>query len=1118
MNKPILKSDLSIDQIEKSPELQQAIERDFGQATRELPDGFSRRRWLQLMGASLALGGTAGCRYKDEKIAPYAFRPQNRVPGVPEKFASTFDFNGIAQPLVATCFDGRPIKLDGNPDHPNSYGASTAYTQARILELYDPERLRTPMRMDDKNLKPDAIHNEQNWESLCQYAEPLLGADDLSSVAILSEQISSPSLLKIKKQLETKGAKWFVYGSINNDNQLEGSRLAFGKPLRPHYQFEKAQIMLTLDADPLNMDPNGPANARGFALTRDPDHGKMSRMYAVESQFTLTGSAADHRISVTSSDMAGFVGALAVAIDSVTGKIDANLPYREKMIACIAQDLVDHKGEGIIVCGDRQPAAVHAAVHALNDKLGNHGETILFTELSESDSKNHQQSIQEFASGNFETVIIVGGNPVYTAPHELKIEDKLKSVANTLYMGQYRNETARCCKWIGNPSHPLEAWSDGYAYNGSVCIGQPLIRPLFNSLSEIEMLATWMGQTTTDGMMIVKNNSGLSGANWSQAVHDGFIQDTAAKPVAVTLQDNVTMPAASDSWRTDWDGQSLELVFTPSSSVYDGRFANNAWLQELPDFLTKLTWDNALLVSPNTYEVLKKSGIRTQMIANVKVGDQTVGLPVLIQPGQADGSLGVAIGYGRTAAGRVGGDGWTGIDSVGANVNPLRTPKTWHFLSIETPEATRTAYRLALVQDPWNIDKVGREEIQDRMFLNDNKPESNRSSLIREGSFESYKSFLADHPIEHSDDHEDEHDPHGDKHAKASGVLPVISNVSFVEPVDEKHAHDEHHAEDHAEDGHGHDGGHGHAHWPLAFHLHHQNFDITPGSRRVYEFRPDAKHQGYRWGMTIDLTKCLGCHACVVACQAENNIPVVGKDEVWRGREMHWLRIDRYYGDNLYTDQAKDKMLVHQPVSCHHCENAPCETVCPVAATVHSSEGLNDMVYNRCIGTRYCGNNCPYKVRRFNYFNYTDAVTFLKYPGANKMSDADLAMQNLMMNPDVTIRSRGVMEKCTYCVQRIQHAKIQAKNENREIGPNEIQSACQQVCSTNAVQFGDLANRQSNVRKAYDNPRRYAMLEELNVVPRTSYLARVRNVNPALMEFDDRDAIRGYQQKHPEPV
>lgn len=1109
MNRPKLKSDIDIEQMEQSPELQQAIERDFGSAISELPDGFSRRRWMQLMGASLALGGMAGCRYKEEQIAPYAFRPQNRVPGVPEKFASTFDFGGVAQPLLATCFDGRPIKLDGNPDHPNSHGASTSFTQARILEPYDPERLRTPMRKDEGNPKPDAVHNEQNWEALQRFAQPLLSAPDLSSVAFLSEQISSPSLLKLKKQLEAKGAKWFVYAPINSDQQLAGSMQAFGKALRPHYQFEQAKIILTLDADPLNMDPNGPANARGFALTRDPDQEKMSRMYAIESQFTLTGAAADHRMSVTSTDMAGFVGSLAAAIEATTGKINPDLPYREKMLACIAQDLVDHKGASMIICGERQPAEVHAAVHALNNKLGNHGKTILFTELPESDTQNHLQAIQDFAGGNFKTAVIVGGNPVYTAPRALKIDETIKGIGNTIYLGQYRNETARCCQWIGNPSHPLEAWTDGYAYDGSVCIGQPLIRPLFNSLSEIELLSTWMGLETTDGMTIVKETSGLSGNEWSQSVHDGFIKNSAAAPVSVTLAGGVKMPAASSGWREEWDGSTLELVFTPSSSVYDGRFANNAWLQELPDALTKLTWDNALLVSPKTYDVLKKSGIRTQMIANVMVGDEMVGLPVLIQPGQADGSLGVAIGYGRTAAGRVGGDGWTGVDPVGVDVNPLRTAKNWHFTSIEAPTETGTSYRLALVQDPWNIDSVGRNEIQNRMFMNKDKRESNRSALVREGSFESYKAFLAEHPIDHSHDHAEDHkDGHASRPAK-TGALPVINNVSFVQPVDEDHA-DTH--------GDGHDDGHGHAHWPEAFHLHHQNFDITPGSRRVYEFRPnEGPEQGHRWGMTIDLTKCVGCHACVVSCQAENNIPVVGKDEVWRGREMHWLRIDRYYGDNLYNSEAKDKMVIHQPVACHHCENAPCETVCPVAATVHSSEGLNDMVYNRCIGTRYCGNNCPYKVRRFNYFNYTDAVTFLKYPGANKMSDADLAMQNLMMNPDVTIRSRGVMEKCTYCVQRIQHAKIQAKNEHREIGPNEIQTACQQACSTNAVQFGDLANPKSNVRKAYDNPRRYAMLEELNVIPRTSYLARVRNVNPALMEFDDRDAIRGYAERHPEP-
>lgn len=1111
MNHPHIKSELDLDNLSQRADLQEAIERDFGAATGDLKDGVSRRRWLQLMGASLALGGMAGCRYQEEEIVPFAFRPQNRVPGVPEKFASMIDFAGVAQPLLATCYDGRPTKLDGNPDHPLSRGASTAFTQARLLEMYDPERLRGPWERGE-----DGQQVETSWDALNDFATARLSAADLTGVAILTEQVGSPSLRRMLDRLVERGAKWYTWAAINQDNSREGCRRVFGKPYRMHYHFDKADVIVSLDADPLVMDPNGLGNSIGFASRRNPDEGEMSRLYAVESQFSQTGAAADHRISVRSSEMAGFVGALAAAIDSAGDSIDENLSYRDKVLACMAQDLVKSKGRGLIICGESQPPEVHAAVHALNARLGNIDQTITFTESSDIDRPNCISSIQEFAaqSRSIKTLVVLGGNPVYTAPRELDLEGVIGGIKDSLYVGHHRNETARVCRWVAAAAYPLEAWHDGWAYDGSICIGQPLIAPLFESPSELEMFARWMGDSVTDGLSIVRQTLGLSDAQWQRAVHDGFVAGSAARPVAVAdqLADGIAMPAATDAWKTPWDGKKLEVVFNPSRSLWDGRFANNSWLQELPDFVTKVTWDNPLLVSPRTYEALQKAhGIRSQMIANIKVGDQVVGLPVLVQPGIADGSLGVEIGYGRTAGGRVAGDAEVRIDSIGFDVNPLRSIENWHFVEAGPPTGTSTVYRLAIVQEPWDIDPVGRNEIQDRMFRDKDKKEGDRSSLLREGTYESYKDFLLRHPIEHGhgDDHGD-HDAHAADANRApvvAGMLPIINNASWVSPVEAE--------DDHQHGGGGHDE-HGHAHWPEAFHLHHENFDITPGAREDYKYDPNDPSQTNRWGMSIDLNRCIGCNACVMSCQAENNVPVVGKDQVMRGREMHWIRIDRYFGDNLYNDEAAesdDKQIIHQPVACHHCENAPCETVCPVAATTHSREGLNDMVYNRCIGTRYCGNNCPYKVRRFNYFNFTDAVTFLKYPGADRLEPGERAVQNLMMNPEVTIRSRGVMEKCSYCVQRIQNTKIQAKVEGRSIGANEITAACQDACPTRAIEFGDLSNTESRVRQAHDNPRAYFMLEELNVVPRTKYLARVRNVHPALIDHDDRDSIRGGRRR-----
>ena len=635
----------------------------------------------------------------------------------------------------------------------------------------------------------------------------------------------------------------------------------------------------------------------------------------------------------------------------------------------------------------------------------------------------------------------------------------------------------------------------------------------------LETLSVLATGSVVKGLDIVKATAGLSEADWTQAVHDGFVADSAAKPAEVKAE-TVSIDA-TDAWKSDeWDGM-LEVVFSPSRSVYDGRYANNGWLQELPDFISKHTWDGIISVSPKTAEAL---GLKQSTKATVTLADgESVRLPVNVQPGQANGSIGLPLGYGRTMAGRVGGDVSNRVKPVGQSSEKLRTAEDWNFSSgLESSIITGsgTKYKLALIQEPWTIDEKGRGEIQKRMFRKA-EGESDRSSLIREGTLDSYNEFLEAHPIGADDhDHGDHEKEHGSTKPKVT-ALPIVTNVSFdphagvpvaLAPAGrdddagegkDEHAHDEH--------DHGH---HAEPRWPEAFHMHHELFDLTPGSREDYTAENPA-HKNV-WGMSIDLNKCIGCNSCVASCQAENNIPVVGRAEVWRGREMHWLRIDRYYGNNLYNKEAAesdDKVIVHQPVACHHCENAPCETVCPVAATVHSTEGLNDMVYNRCIGTRYCGNNCPYKVRRFNFFNYSDAKTFLKYPGADKLPAGDRNLQNLMMNPEVTIRSRGVMEKCTYCVQRIQNTKIQAKAEKdrttgipREIGPNEITTACQDACPTQAIHFGDLNNKESKVAKAHANPRAYTMLEELNNRPRTKYLARVANPHPALVDHDDRDS------------
>ncbi len=1086
--------DLQFSELEKlvaSPEAQAAIEEQFGAATEEL-DGVSRRRWLQLMGASLALGGAVGCRFQEEQIAPFVFRPHNRIPGEAVKYATSIDFGGVSRSLLATSFDGRPIKLDGNPENPDSLGGSDVFIQARVLQLYDPDRLRNPVSIKDETI------TEKSWESFSEAARELLSGSDLSKVAILSEPNSSPTMAGLRKQFEDKQGKWFEFASVSDDNTRAGTALAFGSVHRAQYDFTKAQVIVSLDSDFLGLHPCGIKNSRQFADGRDADHGKMNRMYCVETQYTTTGASADHRMSLPSGKIASFAAALSTAIKSASadGHIDKELRYRERLLAAMAQDLKKNKGKGIILAGDSQPPEVHALVHQMNQELGNNGKTVKFTQHGS--VSNSLESLKAVCDGisdsSIETLIIVGGNPVYSAPADYDFADKLGSVKNSIHLSLYRNETSLKCGWVCDVAHPLEAWGDGISYDGTWCLSQPLIRPLHGSKSEIEILASLMSDSDVEGLELVSASAkgGLSGDfedSFARAVELGFVKDSAPKPTAVSVSGSFEAPADDGDWLEALSGEKLEMSFVPSRAVYDGRFANLAWLQELPDFITKVTWDNVAQVSPKTARSFSPP-LKQDQLCVLKIDGKSVEMPVNVTPGTAEGCVVVQLGYGRTAAGRVGGDELRGIDTVGHDISSLRSASGWHFAPDAEALASKTTYKLANTQEPWDIDTTGRDEIQARMFVD---KKGNRSTLLREGTWASYQEFMKKHP--HGDGH----------HAKAEPVkrnpasLPVINNVSLETGPKE------------SDDGHD-DGSHGTHSWPEVFHLHHQNKDLTPGVRRMYT-QQDPSITNV-WGMGIDLNKCNGCNACVIACQAENNIPVVGKWQVWRGREMHWMRIDRYFGNNLYNKDAAeddDKQVIHQPVTCHHCENAPCETVCPVAATVHSHEGLNDMVYNRCIGTRYCGNNCPYKVRRFNFLNYSDAQTFLGYPGdmgrsdlapSVMMSQEDKQMQNLMMNPEVTVRSRGVMEKCTYCTQRISKHKIKAKVEHRDLGPNEIRTACQDACPANAITFGDLHNSASDVAHAHGSSRAYVMLEELNNWPRTRYLSRVRNPHPDMVDFD----------------
>lgn len=1069
----------SLDQLLGNPEVDKVIDHDFGAAAPPPSDGLSRRRWLQLMGASMAFGAVTGCRFPDEKITPFAFRPHGRFPGVPEDYSTMLEFGGVARPLVAVSYDGRPIKLDGNPDHPDSLGSSDSFTQATILELYDPDRSRKPSRVIDGTVTPTT------WDDAINTFKSLATGQ---GVAVLSEPCSSPSLNRMKKVLmdANRNVRWFEFTSVSNDNSDAGSRKAFGSVHRPVYRLADAKVVVTVDADPLGLDPASIRLGRDFATSRDADHHKMSRLYSVEANFSSTGAMADHRLPVQFGQIGSFLAALEAAIDGLEAQggagaenIDGSLPEREKVLAAMASDLYLNKGAGVVMVGPCQPADVHARAFRINSKLGNIGKTVHLHTVDNASDKSGVEQLKELTnainSGAVSTLLVLGGNPVFYAPSDLRFGEALKKVTNSVHLSLYRDETSRDCKWHLNAAHSLESWGDGRSYDGSVCIAQPLLEPLFDGRSAIEFLAalTGYGEHSHDdhaqegdnhshddhgqhsvnvGMLVVQETVGSMlgddpDAAWQTAVRNGFIEGTAATSATPAIS-NMTLEGDTEKWKEEWFSGEPELIFRPSKSVYDGRYANNGWLQELPEFLTKLTWDNAALINPTTAD---KLGLVQGKLANFKVDDNKITLPVYVLPGLPNGTICAWLGYGRKAAGKVAGDADFSIDSIGHDVRPLRTSGNWWSVPAVVTDPTSTSYLLATTQDHFQIDALGRAEINRRMA-----PEQ---SLVRADTYKSYEEFMDRHGHDHS--HEDDHaqaETSGDGHSEEG--------------------HDDHQAH----------------HWPEGHHLHFSNFDLT----RAGWLDEKVRH---KWGMSIDLNKCNGCNACVVACQSENNIPVVGKDQVSRGREMQWMRIDRYFITEADDEKGANPKIAHQPLTCQQCEKAPCETVCPVAATVHSAEGLNDMVYNRCIGTRYCGNNCPYKVRRFNYYNYTDAQTFLKIPGADRLEKADLQLQSLMMNPEVTVRSRGVMEKCTYCVQRIQNTKIKARSEgNRPIGPNEITTACQDVCPTQAIVFGDIQNTESDVHRNHANPRAYALLEELNVYPRTRYLARVTNPHPALVD------------------
>jgi len=858
----------------------------------------------------------------------------------------------------------------------------------------------------------------RDWQAFLEYSDTVLGQarqDGGAKLRVLADVSSSAARKNLQEKFSAlyPKSRWYDYTANSRDNVYAGAKAAFGEVVRPQLDLTKANVIVCLDEDLLSEHPAALLYTRQWADRRDPAAGPMNRLYAVESRFTTTGVASDHRLPIRSVDMGFYLSKLEAQIQArLSGKQPeaAGEDYADKVLVAMSEDLVANQGSGLIAIGASQPAELHARVFNLNELLGNVGESVRYTKEPLATDLSAVEALRELAgemqAGSVETLVILGGNPAYNAPGDIDLVTALSKVPNAIHLGEYEDETSLLCKWHLPKTHPFEQWGDARSYDGTLCVAQPLIEPLHDGKSEVELLAILCGEKHPVALDLVKDavkgslDSMAVNASWRRVVHDGILKGSSLEAVSPKIK---PLPPAKV---VEAAGEDLELVFYISPQLYDGRFANSGWLQETPDNLTKVTWDNAAIIAPAT---AKDLGVKFGSVVKLILDGKSIELPVYVLPGQAPNSIAVALGYGRTAAGMVGGDVARDVKPVGENIAALQSKAAMNFAAGLKVEQTGKEYELAITQDHHSIDAVGAGEIKGRV-----------GQLVREGDVSEYD-----------------------------------ANPDFAKER-----------------------------------THH------PPLKSLWE---ELSYDGHAWGMSIDLTKCVGCNACSVACQAENNVPVVGREQVIKSREMHWLRVDRYFTG----DDVDNPGVSIQPMFCQQCELAPCEQVCPVAATVHTDEGLNDMVYNRCVGTRYCANNCPYKVRRFNYFNFNKVY-----------EDPNRKLQALVLNPEVTVRHRGVMEKCTYCVQRIKAVQIESKNEQRPIEDGEIVTACQQACPAKAIEFGDLTNKKSLVAQAHASPRSYAVLSELNIKPRTAYLARILNPHPSLAKPSSEG--HGHGEQHAE--
>lgn len=958
----------TLDELAQTPEFEEMLHREFPRHASEWSDKASRRDFFKIMGASMALAGLSACvKLPLQPIVPYVRQPEEIIPGKPLFFASSMPFNAYSVPVLVESHEGRPTKIEGNPQHPATLGGTDVFSQASVLTMYDPDRSQSVIYLGDPRAWGAYVNTIRGP---IQQQRQKGGA----GLRFLIGTSSSPTLLAQIKDIQAlyPQAKFYTWDSVNRDTAYAGAQLAFGQPVETQYNFEKAKVVLSLDGDFLSSGfPGFHRYARSFSTRRRPElKEEMLRFYAVESTPTNTSGKADHRLRLKASEVENFARAVAgmLGVGGASGSLSGEA---QKFAKAVAKDIQANRGRAVVVVGDNQPAEVHAIAHAINGAIGAAGQTVSYTDALDtmaSTSKIDQLKslVAEMNAGKVEFLFISGANPLYDAPSDIDFLAAMDKVALRVHHGLYQDETAKYCHWHLNGTHFLEEWGDVRAFDGTVSLIQPLIAPLYDGHSQYELLSMFMGDQLLGGFEVVQSywkaqqKTGFDGW-WRKTLHDGFAENTAFAPRAMSAKG---VPPAKQQ-----PTGGFELMFRRDPAIFDGRFANNGWLQEMPKPVTQVCWDNPVLISVATANKLK---LETEDIVEIEANGQKVRGAVWLTPGHPDDSATVFLGYGRERCGRVG-------SGVGFNANKIRTSSA-----------------------PW----------------------------IAGGSLKAL-----------GGDKYGFASPQGSQSMHGRNLVRAVTLEDFI---NEPHAI--------------------------------QEMGEAPAAGLTLYQPHEYKEQ--KWGMVIDMNSCIGCKTCTVACQSENNIPVVGKLEVKRGRHMNWLRVDNYH-----EGTAENPKTYYQPVPCMQCENAPCEVVCPVGATVHSAEGLNDMVYNRCVGTRYCSNNCPYKVRRFNFLLYADYET---------------PQMKFVNNPDVTVRSRGVMEKCTYCVQRITHGRIAAEEQNRKIADGEILTACQQACPADAIVFGDMNDPNSRVSKLKAGLRNYGLLDELNTRPRTSYLGAVRNPNPEL--------------------